>query len=172
MTRMIFAVFLVQFFVSTFLCHGNHGQNTYQKNSAVNGEQTQTGNHQQQQVHHQSGHEQVKANINTDHVLEHLEGVINKPKDEMTIEEQNFYYFKLHDYDGNNKLDGLELVSAFAHNDEHKDENSDSDHASNNTTGKEAHTARIGDNDLIKVIDEIMRGNQYLFSSNDDNFSF
>ena len=55
-------------------------------------------------------------NINKDHVLEHLDGVINKPKDQMTIDEQNFYYFKLHDYDNNNMLDGLELVSAFAHN--------------------------------------------------------
>lgn len=55
--------------------------------------------------------------IDKDHVLEHLEGVINKPKDQMTVEEQNFYYFKLHDYDNNNMLDGLELVNAFAHND-------------------------------------------------------
>ena len=65
---------------------------------------------------HHVGKEQVMANINKDHVLEHLDGVINKPKEQMTPEEQNFYYFKLHDYDNNNKLDGLELVSAFAHN--------------------------------------------------------
>jgi len=55
--------------------------------------------------------------IDKDHVLEHLDGVINKPKDQLTPDEQNFYYFKLHDYDNNNMLDGLELVNAFAHND-------------------------------------------------------
>ena len=54
--------------------------------------------------------------INKEHVLEHLDGVINKPKDQMSVDEQNFYYFKLHDYDNNNVLDGLELVTAFAHN--------------------------------------------------------
>jgi hypothetical protein len=68
-------------------------------------------------AHGASGTEQVKSNINSEHVLEHLDGIINKPRDQMTPEEQNFYYFKLHDYDNNNKLDGLELVSAFAHND-------------------------------------------------------
>ena len=65
---------------------------------------------------HDPSKEQVKSNINPEHISEHLEGVINKPKEQMTQDEQNFYYFKLHDYDNNNKLDGLELVSAFAHN--------------------------------------------------------
>ena len=64
--------------------------------------------------HHET---KIMGTINKDHVLEHLDGVINKPKEQMTPEEQNFYYFKLHDYDNNNMLDGLELVSAFAHTD-------------------------------------------------------
>ncbi len=55
--------------------------------------------------------------MNKEHVLEHLDGVINKPKEQMTPDEQNFYYFKLHDYNNDNMLDGLELVSAFAHTD-------------------------------------------------------
>ncbi|KAK2707399.1 hypothetical protein QYM36_015182 [Artemia franciscana] len=33
----------------------------------------------------------------------------------LTPEEKDFYYFKLHDYDGNLKLDGLELYSAISH---------------------------------------------------------
>ena len=53
--------------------------------------------------------------LNKEHVLEHLDGVINKPKDQMTEEEQNFYFFKLHDYDNNNVLDGIELVTAVYH---------------------------------------------------------
>jgi hypothetical protein len=69
-------------------------------------------NQQQQPAHH----DPMTDNINKDHVLEHLDGMINKPKEKMTQDEQNFYYFKLHDYDNNNMLDGLELVSAFAHN--------------------------------------------------------
>ena len=71
---------------------------------------------QQQQQHDPQSDIANQMHINKDHVLEHLEGVINKPKDQMTVDEQNFYYFKLHDYDNNNVLDGLELVTAFAHN--------------------------------------------------------
>ena len=83
-------------------CHQNHHQD--QQNAGA------------QQQHH-NPNEQINLNMNKDHVLEHLDGVINKPKEQMTPDEQNFYYFKLHDYDNNNMLDGLELVSAFAHTD-------------------------------------------------------
>lgn len=34
-------------------------------------------------------------------------------------ESTRFHYFKLHDYDNNNKLDGLELYAAIAHYAEH-----------------------------------------------------
>ena len=33
----------------------------------------------------------------------------------MTDEELQFHYFKLHDYDNNNMLDGTELISAMTH---------------------------------------------------------
>jgi hypothetical protein len=33
----------------------------------------------------------------------------------MTEEELEFHYFKLHDYDGNNKLDGVEIAKAITH---------------------------------------------------------
>jgi hypothetical protein len=33
----------------------------------------------------------------------------------MTEEELEFHYFKLHDYDGNNKLDGTEITKAITH---------------------------------------------------------
>ena len=74
--------------------------------------QGQPVNQHQEQQHH----DPMSSHIDKEHVLEHLDGVINKPKEQMTHEEQNFYYFKLHDYDNNNMLDGLELVSAFVHN--------------------------------------------------------
>ncbi|XP_067631025.1 lymphotoxin beta receptor inhibitor isoform X2 [Eurosta solidaginis] len=37
----------------------------------------------------------------------------------MTDEEKNFYYFKIHDSDNNNALDGLEMLQAAIHQDEH-----------------------------------------------------
>lgn len=86
-------------------CHQGHHQDQ---------KMFQQGNHQPSV--NQGQHNQMMDNINKDHVLEHLDGVINKPKEQMSVDEQNFYYFKLHDYDNNNMLDGLELVSAFAHN--------------------------------------------------------
>lgn len=54
--------------------------------------------------------------LHSSHVLEHLEKVVaTKSKDQMTPEELEFHYFKTHDYDGNNKLDGVEIVKALTH---------------------------------------------------------
>lgn len=39
----------------------------------------------------------------------------DKNVNEMTDEEKNFYYFKLHDSDNNDALDGLELIQAATH---------------------------------------------------------
>jgi len=47
--------------------------------------------------------------------MEDLEGQIKKPTDEMTPEEMQFHYFKVHDYNNDNKLDGIELISALTH---------------------------------------------------------
>jgi len=47
--------------------------------------------------------------------MEDLEGKINKPTEEMTPEEMQFHYFKVHDYNNDNKLDGIELISALTH---------------------------------------------------------
>lgn len=49
------------------------------------------------------------------HIMEHLEGVIEKPESDMTPQELQLHYFKMHDYDGNNLLDGLELATAITH---------------------------------------------------------
>ena len=40
---------------------------------------------------------------------------MNKPEAEMTEEELQFHYFKLHDYDNNNQLDGIEIGNAMTH---------------------------------------------------------
>ena len=56
------------------------------------------------------------------HLTEHLDHMVNQDQRDtkhMTDDEVQFHYFKLHDYDDNNMLDGLELVSALTHY--HKD---------------------------------------------------
>lgn len=55
----------------------------------------------------------LKADLKASHVQP------GKPVEEMTVEEKHFYHFKMHDYDNNNLLDGLELLqSANVHHDD------------------------------------------------------
>jgi hypothetical protein len=41
--------------------------------------------------------------------------VKHKDVNDMSDEEKSFYYFKVHDTDNNNNLDGLEMVKAALH---------------------------------------------------------
>ena len=69
----------------------------------------------------------------------------------MTPEEQNFYYFKLHDTNNDNQLDGLEVVAAFDH--VHQEEN-------NSTTVTDQpppHHERLADEELIRLVDDIFK---------------
>ncbi|XP_010012313.1 PREDICTED: multiple coagulation factor deficiency protein 2 [Nestor notabilis] len=77
-----------------------------------------------------------------DHIMEHLEGVIEKPESEMSPQELQLHYFKMHDYDGNNLLDGLELATAISH--VHKEEGGD-------------HTQAMKEEELISLIDDVLR---------------
>nr|XP_028580681.1 multiple coagulation factor deficiency protein 2 isoform X1 [Podarcis muralis] len=77
-----------------------------------------------------------------DHIMEHLEGVIDKPESEMSPQELQLHYFKMHDYDGNNLLDGLELATAISH--VHKEEGGE-------------HTQTMKDEELISLIDGVLR---------------
>ncbi|KPP79193.1 multiple coagulation factor deficiency protein 2-like [Scleropages formosus] len=77
-----------------------------------------------------------------DHVMEHLEGVIEKPESDMTPQELQLHYFKMHDYDGNNLLDGLELATAITH--VHKEE-------------RGADSQPMKEEDLISLIDDVLR---------------
>ncbi|XP_059841733.1 uncharacterized protein LOC132402763 isoform X2 [Hypanus sabinus] len=76
------------------------------------------------------------------HIMEHLDGVIDKPESEMTPQELQLHYFKMHDYDGNNLLDGLELISAIAH--VHKEE-----------SGGQGQP--MGEEEIVSLIDDILR---------------
>ena len=47
-------------------------------------------------------------------MAQHMDGVMD-PDETYSDEEMQFHYFKAHDYDDNNKLDGIELISALTH---------------------------------------------------------
>lgn len=51
------------------------------------------------------------------HIEEDLTGmhVHHKEVNEMTDDEKSFYYFKIHDTDNNDNLDGLEMIKAAIH---------------------------------------------------------
>jgi Ca2+-binding EF-hand superfamily protein len=66
----------------------------------------------------------------------------------MTSEEQNFYYFKLHDTNNDNRLDGLEVIAAF----DHVHEEEFSQEGQNNTE-----TERLGDDELTNLVDDILK---------------
>lgn len=64
--------------------------------------------------------------------------------DELTEEEKNYLYFKVHDLDGNDKLDGLEIYYSATHhsvsqNDEHH-------HEEHHTEEEEEETSNDGQN--------------------------
>ncbi|XP_072436764.1 multiple coagulation factor deficiency protein 2 isoform X1 [Chiloscyllium punctatum] len=77
-----------------------------------------------------------------DHIMEHLDGVIDKPESEMTPQELQLHYFKMHDYDGNNLLDGLELISAITH--VHKEE-----------SGGQGQP--MSEEEIVSLIDDVLR---------------
>ncbi|XP_066142041.1 multiple coagulation factor deficiency protein 2 homolog isoform X2 [Euwallacea fornicatus] len=77
-----------------------------------------------QQAHHQpSGHDhghgqrQIFNSGNIAHEKEHIQEHMEVPIDtsKMTEQELQFHYFKMHDADNNNKLDGCELIKSLIH---------------------------------------------------------
>ena len=51
-----------------------------------------------------------------EHIKEHLHGVLGDPDlTKLSEEELQFHYFKMHDNDNNNKLDGCELIKSLIH---------------------------------------------------------
>uniref|UniRef100_A0A6P7FAI3 Probable serine/threonine-protein kinase DDB_G0280133 n=1 Tax=Diabrotica virgifera virgifera TaxID=50390 RepID=A0A6P7FAI3_DIAVI len=76
---------------------------------------------QQQQHHdHHHNHDQPQQLLNAanvvqekDHIAEHMDVPIDTSK--MSEQELQFHYFKMHDADNNNKLDGCELIKSLIH---------------------------------------------------------
>ncbi|KAL3872615.1 hypothetical protein ACJMK2_035830 [Sinanodonta woodiana] len=153
---------------------------TYQQVPGVNPNQYQqqqvpqppSGSHQQppqgggyQQPQHGGGHHQEHQTgegqyvhkfgqeefHDAEHIKEHLKEVVDKPKEQMTDEELEFHYFKLHDYDNNNKLDGTEITKAITHFHSEEDEKKDGDQ--NNKENKKV----VTDEELINIVDLVLK---------------
>uniref|UniRef100_A0AAY5K491 EF-hand domain-containing protein n=1 Tax=Esox lucius TaxID=8010 RepID=A0AAY5K491_ESOLU len=92
--------------------------------------------------HHPNMHLDKNMVHDREHIMEHLEGVIDKPEAEMSPQELQLHYFKMHDYDGNNLLDGLELATAITH--VHKEERGEN-------------SQPMKEEDLITLIDDVLR---------------
>ncbi|CAB4060963.1 MCFD2 [Lepeophtheirus salmonis] len=77
--------------------------------------QQQQGQFQQQGQPQQHQRRVLHREINSEkeHVKEHMEVPIDTSN--MSEQELQFHYFKMHDSDGNNKLDGCELVKSLIH---------------------------------------------------------
>ncbi|XP_043481398.1 multiple coagulation factor deficiency protein 2 homolog isoform X1 [Leptopilina heterotoma] len=126
----------------------------------------QVPQHQQQQHQQPHGHghahhgqQQVlnAANIaqEKDHIKEHMEVPLDTSK--MTEQELQFHYFKMHDADNNNKLDGCELIKSLIHWHEHggKDPNSHDEGAK-----------IFPDEELLQLIEPILQSDD----TNQDGF--
>merc|ERR1719244_1475730 len=127
----------------------------YQQTGQQQQQQYQQAGQQQQQQYHQPGHnggakqQQRVLQGDLQHEREHMKEHMDVPIDtsQMSEQELQFHYFKMHDTDGNNKLDGCELVKSLIHwhdKDNHK-------------AGTSSPPPRIfQDEDLSSVIDPIM----------------
>lgn len=91
-----------------------------------------------------SSHHRLDKNMvqDKDHIMEHLDGVIDKPEKDMSPQELQLHYFKMHDYDGNNLLDGLELATAISH--VHREERGEN-------------SQPMKEEELIALIDDVLR---------------
>jgi len=84
------------------------------------GQQQGHGHAQQPQGGHGHGHAAHNAPVLTgnvqaekEHIAEHMEVPMDTSK--MSEQELQFHYFKMHDADNNNKLDGCELIKSLIH---------------------------------------------------------
>lgn len=84
---------------------------------------------------------------NKEHLKEHIKEVLDKNGAEAVKLDDNdameFHYFKLHDHDNNNKLDGLELAAALTHFHE-------GDESANNAI-------QLEDGELSTVLEQILK---------------
>jgi len=69
----------------------------------------------QQQSNHNVLHDSTRIH-DKQHIASHLHGIVTDPDlSKMSEQELQFHYFKMHDNDNNNKLDGSELIKSLIH---------------------------------------------------------
>ncbi|XP_017962465.1 G-box-binding factor isoform X2 [Drosophila navojoa] len=115
----------------------------------------QVPHHQQQQAggHHHGQPQQVlnTGNIQQEraHIQEHMQVPIDTSK--MSEAELQFHYFKMHDSDNNNKLDGCELIKSLIHWHEQG--------SKEQPNGEKPHVEEkvFSDEELVALIDPILQ---------------
>jgi len=106
-------------------------------------QQPQHGGHQHQPK--KVLHKNIKEE--KDHMKEHMDVPIDTSN--MSEQELQFHYFKMHDSDGNNKLDGCELVKSLIHWHDHSNHDKEA--------GKPLPEEKIfKDDELVNMIDPIL----------------
>ncbi|XP_052902270.1 probable serine/threonine-protein kinase fhkB isoform X3 [Anopheles moucheti] len=113
-------------------------------------QQPPQGDHGQQQVLHTGNLQQEKQ-----HIAEHMEVPIDTSK--MSEQELQFHYFKMHDSDNNNKLDGCELIKSLIH--WHAEDKAGHDE-------EQIHRPEYTDEQLEDIVDSVMR----MMDLNNDGF--
>ncbi|CAN7983680.1 unnamed protein product [Ixodes hexagonus] len=90
------------------------------------------------------------------HIQEHLSEMLgpNQDMSKMSEEELQFHYFKLHDNDDNNKLDGLELIKSLIH--WHVEESKHLATQGNQQPTPHGTTKLFTDQELANMIDPIL----------------
>ncbi|XP_044009088.1 transcription factor mef2A-like isoform X2 [Aphidius gifuensis] len=91
-----------------------------------------------------------------EHIGEHI-GVPSMDTSKMTEQELQFHYFKMHDADNNNKLDGCELIKSLIH--WHDQGNNAPQSGDHDTQGHPAPTVGdkvFTDEELVNLIDPIL----------------
>ncbi|XP_058839930.1 G-box-binding factor-like isoform X4 [Topomyia yanbarensis] len=89
----------------------------HQQQAPVQHQQQQQQQHHPGQAQHHGQPQQVLNTNNIQHEKQHIAEHMDVPIDtsKMSEQELQFHYFKMHDADNNNKLDGCELIKSLIH---------------------------------------------------------
>ncbi|XP_048003121.1 nuclear transcription factor Y subunit beta isoform X2 [Leguminivora glycinivorella] len=113
-------------------------------------QQPQQGQILVQHDHH--GEPQLLNAANIQHEREHIQEHMDVPIDtsKMSEQELQFHYFKMHDADNNNKLDGCELIKSLIH--WHEQGSKQQPQPGSPPAGEKI----FGDDELVNLIDPIL----------------
>ncbi|KAM7359580.1 uncharacterized protein ACRADG_000205 isoform 2-T2 [Cochliomyia hominivorax] len=111
------------------------------------------GGHHAPHGHH--GQQQVLNAANIQHEREHIQEHMQVPIDtsKMSEAELQFHYFKMHDSDNNNKLDGCELIKSLIHWHEQGSKDAHASDGQQPTVEEKIFT----DEELVALIDPILQ---------------